>query len=96
MIDYTKAIQIHKDMQKKTDALNAEYQKRMREAYGDKAKLFSDPLICFRDIQVYPDAPSRGAEYSFTDEYEGAASKFYRLKADGVNIIEVIREGAKE
>lgn len=74
--------------------LYKEYKDRAKALYDEfeiRAKAISDisvhnPFTMSDSIQIYPDAPSEGAEYYFETE----DSIFYTLEVDGVRVVEAV------
>lgn len=88
-IDYTKAVEIYKELQQKLAPLKEEYMKKMVEAYGEEAKsVFDNPAYIVNWLQVYIEAPSEGAVYSC----ESDSSTFYTLYVNGFEISECVRK----
>lgn len=84
-MDYTKAVEIYKDIQARMRPLVEEYRQRMGEAYPSME--YSDP---YGDtmLMFFPDVSSKDAHFDFENE----RSRFYTVVVDGVEISECVRK----
>lgn len=90
-MDYTKAIEISRDISAKMEVLRDEFTARIIEAYGEGAEYrFSCPIGGEYDhvVQSYPDTVSDGAVYNFSSD----TSDFYSYVFEGEKIVECVRK----
>lgn len=76
--------ELYKEFHDKAQALYDEFEARAKEVSPNVQ--VHNPFTVNDSIQIYPDAPTEGAEYYFeTDD-----TIFYTLNVDGVRIVEAV------
>ena len=92
---YPELAKLYKEYKCKADALYDEFQAKVDDIISETDdKIYVSNMFNHSDyIQVYPDKPSDGAIYSFSND----SSEYYVAMYDGVEISECVRkEGVAE